>query len=373
MKSLLPILLLTLLCSAEEHISADAFCIDFNDNSLPSAPTVDNADFHWNTFRRLAAQQPTQNTMYCPALVETLLSTLHSCATGSTQNTLAPFSHPTTHPHLHCSTILAADEALPLSPSAPPLLRLPLNSNPLQATDEINSHCARLTQGNITRIISPESVANSSFLPVGSVFFRAPWRLPLQIAYTATFTNARKKQEPCTMLTGDATCLVKDEYQAIARSYNTSPTELLFIGILPRDNAETFLQQLTPEMLRQIREDLFTNARGGDVYLPRINISTSPANLLSALQQNGLSTLADPAAFHRNTISPLPIRLTSLQSVCHLSLDEQGTSVAAAGAATFIILSIRPKVHFNRPFIWLICPRNPNQQPLFTGIINSLE
>ncbi len=373
MKYLLPILLLSLLCTAEEDFPGDSFSINFDDSLLPSVPKADNMVFHWNTFLRQAAQQPGQNTMYCPVLVETLLSALHSCATGATKTVLAPFSTPATHPNLHCGTLLAADEALPVSHTAPPMLRLPFSSNPQQAAEALNQHCSQLTQGHITHIITPEAVAGAPFLPLGTVFFQAPWRIPLQAAYTATFTNARAEQEPCTMLTGDAACLISDDYQAIARSYNTASSELIFIAILPKDSAQTFLQQLTHDNLQQIRENLFSNARHGEVFLPRLNISTPPVNLLPTLQQSELRILCTPEAFRRNAISPLPIGLTSLQSACSLSLDEQGTTASAAGAATTIILSIRPRVHFNRPFIWLICPRNPNQQPLFMGIINSLN
>lgn len=146
-------------------------------------------------------------------------------------------------------------------------------------------------------------------------------------------------------------------------------TPVAFIGILPQGDARQFAEQLTPQLVSEIRTELVKAPYAPyKVELPRLTISPTPRDLTPLLQEVGMQAPFDARKAPFTALTDEKIALNGVAECLSLSLKEQGGTTAKDPQLETDTAVFR----FDRPFLWLISDLTTPTAPYFIGLVENL-
>jgi serine protease inhibitor len=242
-----------------------------------------------------------------------------------------------------------------------PLTNALTGLSPSQSAYDINNDAAFDTYALVGNILGSATftLAPDGLLPVSTLYFQGTWHFPFPPAQTvaATFTNSAGAQTSATRMALTATLpyLQGSNFQAISLPYGAD-SRLAMLVVLPNvgTSVNTFVASVTAATIGQWASELQPEAVA--LALPRFT-SSYAGSLQGALTSAGMGAAFDAV----NAGFPAFFSGAYLQDVLHgtvLSVNENGTTVAAPTNAGPGGISVPPPVNFNmvvdHPFFYAI-------------------
>ena len=356
---------------------------------LPSAAGEEPEPFALKAFRT-AVQAAPGNVAFSPSSMEGVLRLLRRGAQGETAAALdgagiSPVS-PVADSGVREAEALFVDSSL--EPALLPAVRnldiraLPLQKNPQEAVNIINSWVSGHTRGMISELFNANSLRGASpmaMVAVNATALDARWQIPFspdkteeQKFYCADGSTSTVQM---MMLRKALYVAQGEDWHAVVLFYkgkDDKPSRTCLVAILPTGNARDFVASLTAEKYAEITWALKQFSRRRIVLgLPRFELRTGTKSWKPVLQACGLGRLFSPQADFRGFMNR-PLYVSDVCQSCYVKVDEQGTRAAAATAA-IIVRSAAPRqterLIFNRPFIWVIMNLDSPESPLFMGLL----
>ena len=212
-------------------------------------------------------------------------------------------------------------------------------SNPEQAKDIINSWVADNTFGKIPNLVS--DVGDAVMVLTNAVYFNGYWELPFDPDYTAPrpFTNADGQVSNVpTMYTETFLPYAEiDGFQVLVMPFDAGANDAdnSMVFVLPPVSGS---QEMTPDLYAQI--DAWLDTAPPDSYvlvtLPKIDtaVATSLNSLLMGL---GMPTAFELGAADFSQMTPAEVAISKVFHKATLTVNEQGTTAAAATEVQFYI------------------------------------
>ena len=219
-----------------------------------------------------------------------------------------------------------------------------------------------------------ETTADTLAVLASSLYYKAAWidEFSSSETYSDIFTDAQGEQNQVDFMhqndSGDY--LLGDHYRAARLS--TTLGEMVFV--LPDEGTtpEALLQQ--EGFLSQL-DFSSDQVRHGQIQwsVPKFDVN-SQLDLLSALEQMGITDLLDTHRADLSALTSIPAYLSKAQQLCRVKADEEGVEAAAVTLlvmdATDALVDDQPFVmDLDRPFLFLI---RSEGVPLFIGVVNSV-
>ena len=164
-----------------------------------------------------------------------------------------------------------------------------------------------------------------------------------------------------------------DEY----RSKENEFTQLEFVGILPNENVDKYIEGLTSDKLSKFDEKVTTTAEADIVLsLPRFAYSFDLENFMEVLQAMGIKDVFDPDKSNLSGIMDMPLYVSTAIHKTYIDLNEKGTKAAAI---TYFGMdkasSVPPQrdkkiIEFNKPFVYMIRD-SKTKEILFFGVVET--
>jgi serpin B len=358
---------------------------------LPSAAGEESEPFALKAFRT-AVQAAPGNVAFSPSSMEGVLRLLRRGAQGETAAELdcagiSPVS-PVAGSGVREAEALFVDSSL--EPALLPAVRcldiraLPLQKNPQEAVNIINSWVSGHTRGMIPELFNADSLRGASpmaMVAVNATAMDARWQFPFSPDKTEEqkfyCADGSTPDVQMMMLRRPQYVAHGEDWDAVALFYkgkDDAPSRTCLVAILPTGNARDFVASLTAEKYAEITSALQQFTRRRIVLgLPRFELRTETKSWKSILQACGLRRLFSPQADFRGFMNR-PLYVGDICQSCYVKADEQGTRAAAATAA-IIVQSAAPRrterLIFNRPFIWAIMNLDFPQSPFFMGLFEN--
>ncbi len=360
--------------------------------SLPFAMGGEPEPFALKAFREAVRENP-GNVAFSPSSIEGVLRLLRRGAQGETAAELdgvgispAP---PVAGSGVREAEALFVDSSL--EPALLPAVRsldiraLPLQKNPQEAVNIINSWVSGHTRGMISELFNAAHLRGASpmaMVAVNATAMEARWQVPFSPDKTEEqefyCADSRTTIVQMMMLRKPQYVAHGEDWDAVALFYkgkDDKPSRTCLVAILPDGNARDFVASLTAEKYAEISYALQQFTRRRIVLgLPRFELRTGTKSWKSVLQACGLSRLFSPQADFRGFMNR-PLYVSDVCQSCYVKVDEQGTKAAAATAAV-VLLSAAPRrterLIFNRPFIWMVMNLDSPESPFFMGLLENL-
>lgn len=146
-------------------------------------------------------------------------------------------------------------------------------------------------------------------------------------------------------------------------------TPIAFIGILPQGDAREFAEQLTPQLLSEIRTALAKAPYGGiRAEIPRFILPPTLAETNTLLQAAGIAAPFDARKKTFAALTDDAIALNAVVQGMKLELKEEpGHSKDAA-----LLDTDTPVFRLDRPFLWVIGDLTTPTAPYFIGLVENL-
>ena len=356
---------------------------------LPSAMGEEPEPFALKAFREAVKNTP-GNVAFSPSSMEGVLRLLRRGAQGETAAELdgagiSPVP-PVAGSGVSEAESLFVDSSL--EPALLPAVRsldirvLPLQKNPQEAVNIINSWVSEHTRGMIPDLFNANSLRGASpmaMVAVNATAMEAQWQVPFSPDKTVNqefyCADGSSPTVQMMMLRKSQYVAHGEDWDAVALFYKRkegASGRLCLVAILPEGNARDFVASLTAEKYAEISSALQQFTRRRIVLgLPRFELRTGTKSWKSVLQACGLSRLFSSQADFRGFMNR-PLYVSDVCQSCYVKVDEQGTKAAAATAAV-VLLSAAPRrterLIFNRPFIWAIMNMDSPQSPFFMGLM----
>lgn len=354
---------------------------------LLPAPGERGSRFALQLFREVVHTQPTRNTIFSPASVESVLHLLSEGARGKTAEELAGLpcgkaDSPTTI-QLHEANALFVDESVKLHPDVPHrcIYPVPLRRLPAKAAAGINAWVQQQTSGMIPAMVSPAQFGSDSpaLIVANAIALEGKWLHPFDRMQTVPgypFARADGSSTTVCMMFNEAQyrSAAGEDWVAVAlmlRAEGRSGHHGCLVGILPLGNAQEFASSLSHEKYESIRRALaLATPMQMRIGLPAFETLTPSFSLKEPLQACGLSSIFSPAQADLGGFCDTPLYVRDIQQRCFVKLDETGVKAAAVTIANSWDLAIHEPPHeliFDRPFIWLITELTGPATPRFMG------
>lgn len=220
-----------------------------------------------------------------------------------------------------------------------------------------------------------ETKEYTAALLASSLYYKAPWTEEFSASQTweDTFTDADGNLSQANFMHQQhhGTMLIGAGYRA-AR-LNTHLGEVVFVlpdeGVTP----ESLLKD--GNLLSSLEFDT-PAARSGSIEwsVPKFDVS-SELDLLSALEQLGITHLQDPGAADLSPLTSIGAYLSGATQMARVKADEEGVEAAAVTLltmdATAALEDSEPMVmDLDRPFLFVI---RAEGVPLFVGVVNQIS
>ena len=186
--------------------------------------------------------------------------------------------------------------------------------------------------------------------------------------------------------TGGADYLKSDKAQGIIIPYKED-TSLEFIAIMPNDNIDDYIANLTNDELKELENNKKTSNKKLHITLglPKFSYSYDYNDFMNTLKDMGIKDAFDPNnADFTNIISKKDMKDNNIENLyvstaihkTYIDLNEKGTKAAAvtyfglskAGAVLDDYETIN--ITFDKPFLYMIRDKK-NHKVLFTGVVNN--
>ncbi|HTZ94553.1 MAG TPA: serpin family protein [Streptosporangiaceae bacterium] len=256
--------------------------------------------------------------------------------------------------------------------------RVPLLSNPDQATKQIDAAIAAATRGHITHLLSAQAVQGSIFVLTDALYMKARWATPFSPGQTTTgsFLTAAGQRVQAHYLNGsEFNSASANGWTAVSLPYQGG--KLSMTALLPPAPSSSQISscpEISTTTLAALTSELSAPGAGvSSLSLPEISLRTQ-ADLMPLLTKLGMGVAFGGAA----DFSGMSLQAGSLGEVEHaatLRVDAAGTVASAATAVVVLPSSARvtgPPVVFNRPYLLLVSAASTGE-PLFLARVANPE
>ncbi|HEY8027374.1 MAG TPA: serpin family protein [Burkholderiaceae bacterium] len=293
-------------------------------------------------------------------------------------------------PHLHSTSAIWTQSRLKLLPSYLNALaqdfgtgvnQIDFASSPVAARMDINAWAAQRTNGHITNLVPIDAIGKSTrMLLTNAVSFTGGWLNPFDAMQTKSAQfhaiEASTANVPFMHQVGNFPYYSGDDAQAVELPYVGGNLAMLIV--MP--DAGTWAAYQSGLTLSSYN-DLVSRLKTDDklaLSLPKFSLTGTP-DFNAALQGLGMADAFDPAKADFSGIDGR--RDLSIQTIfqqARVSVDEQGTDVAAATAATAGITAIEgdpaPQISIvvDHPFLFFIRDRRTGTI-LFMGKVANIQ
>jgi serpin B len=212
-------------------------------------------------------------------------------------------------------------------------------ANPQQAQNTINQWVSQRTRGKIPDLVSNLSPATAMVL-TNAVYFNGYWDRPFDPQYTAPRPFKLSSGETIltpTMYTETSFSPYRyfDGFAVLEMPFDDGAkgADYSMVFVLPPENGA---DDLTPELFSQIDAWLDGSPIGGEVLirLPKINTAVS-SGLDQLLMDLGMPTAFTPGAADFSGMTPEDVFISKVFHEATLTINEQGTTAAAATEIRF--------------------------------------
>lgn len=255
------------------------------------------------------------------------------------------------------------------------------HTDPELARRTINIWIRQQTNGNIRKILPPQSINHYTKLMVTSAMhFKGKWLQPFHPYATTSrpFYSSSGRYVMVDMM------VVKDTYQyATSEELQCNAIELPYVGksltmvvMLPKNKIhglQILINSLTPSRLSNLTEEMFPQEI--IVKMPRFQMDHS-LQMENILYKMGLRDLLNSMKVDLSGFTGYrDLEVSSVRHKAYIAINEQGTE-ASAGTVFAVTRSARPRrlVTFvvDRPFVFYI-RENFSGSILFMGVVHHPE
>ena len=162
-----------------------------------------------------------------------------------------------------------------------------------------------------------------------------------------------------------------DEYH----SDETEFTQLEFVGILPNEDVDKYIEGLTSEKLTKFDEKVTTTKDAIiSVSLPRFSYSFDLESFMDVLKAMGIKDAFDSEKADFSGIMDMPLYVSTAIHKTYIDLNEKGTKAAAVTyfgmdkASAADREKDKKQIVFNKPFIYMIRD-SKTKEILFFGVV----
>jgi serpin B len=241
--------------------------------------------------------------------------------------------------------------------------RVPLQSDPAQAAQQINQAISAATDGHIPQLVSPGMLQGIGWVLTSALYLNADWATPFQASRTEQqpFTTAAGQSVTAPFMNGDGFDVdTADGWTGVTLPYQGG--KLTMVALLPPAGAADGCAVPAATAVTAITG----HGTRGILALPKVTLSSdgSMNELLSSL---GMSVaFGDSADF--SGLSPQACCIGFVQQAATLQVGEKGTVGSAAAAVGISASSAQAgggiPVVFNRPYLLLVTS-TATGEPLF--------
>jgi serine protease inhibitor len=240
--------------------------------------------------------------------------------------------------------------------------RVPLQTDPARAAQEIDQEVSAATDGQIPKLVSPSMLTGIGWVLTDALYLNADWSQPFQANETGPgpFTTAAGRTVTATYLNGGGYKVGRaDGWTGVQLPYRGGKVSM--VALLPPASAGGSCALPSAAALHAIT----ASTTSGSISLPKVSLRSS------ASLEGLLSGLGMGAAFGRQAdfsgISPQAGGIGFVQQDATLQVTEKGTVAAAATGVGIVATATSapkgPLVTFNRPYLLLIT--TSTGEPLF--------
>lgn len=239
----------------------------------------------------------------------------------------------------------------------------------------INAWCEGATNGMIPSIITPEVLAQNDGVLINSIYFNDTWQTAFDEdnCREATFTNANGSTSIVNMMYQYDIGTYYESNWAIGFMKPYANSNLVFVGILPKENTNFAVSDLDID-------DLLSNPVYGyevNIGIPQFRISDEN-HLYNALYENGLApAFASGNNDYTGCLCDVPVSVSNVIQKTYVDVNPEGTEAAATTAIT-VEKTAAPardmptqEIILDRPFVFMIYDTETHEC-LFIGKINNL-
>ena len=160
------------------------------------------------------------------------------------------------------------------------------------------------------------------------------------------------------------------------KAYDKEENQLEFIGILPNDNANKYVSELTEEKLDNLYKiaKKATYAKEVVLSLPSFKYDYEVSNLIGNLKNLGIKNVFMEGGADLSKMIDIPSHVSQVIHKAHIELEEKGTKAAAVTAIvvtkdTAVIDETENfEIEFNKPFVYMIRDEKTKEM-LFFGVV----
>ncbi len=253
--------------------------------------------------------------------------------------------------------------------------------------DKINNWVKEKTNGMIKKIL--DSMSEDFVMGIASALaVDVKWQSDFDCNNTRSeeFTKVDNKKINVEMMHKSYERFTKyikgSDYEGIIIPYmkeDDSKVELEFIGIIPNDNVDSFVNNLTSEKLNNIAN---SSKEASDKYhinvsLPRFTYDYEAGDFKQILKKMGINEVFDPLKANLKKMVEIDGYNTYVNTAIHktyIEVTEKGTKAAAVtyfgvDKSSAMIQDVeRVNIKFNKPFVYMIRERNTGEI-LFFGTV----
>jgi serpin B len=236
---------------------------------------------------------------------------------------------------------------------------------PEAARVDINQWVSEQTEDHIPELF-PEGVINgmTRLVLANAVFFHGDWKKPFaHNSQNAPFhAPGGDVSVPMMLGSGNARLWSGAGYGAASAAYVGDTTSMIVV-VPDAGTFDAFEASLSAQSLAAILSPAQTG--GGDLHMPRFKFETA-ANLSDALAQMGMPEAFSMAADFSGINGARNLHVQGVVHKATITVDEKGTTAAAATGVVVGTTSLPPTLRADRPFLFFI-RHEPTGAILFQG------
>jgi serine protease inhibitor len=242
--------------------------------------------------------------------------------------------------------------------------RVPLLTDPTEATAKIDAAVAAATRGHIPHLFSPADLAGSIFVLTDALYLNARWATAFQPArsFSGAFAAAGGQQVTAHYLAGhEYAAAIADGWTAVSLPYRGG--KLAMTALLPPAGASG-CPDLTSGLVTSLEGQLAHQPADTGINLPQVSLDTQ-AKLNGLLSGLGMG-IAFSSAADFSGMAPQAAAIGIVEHAATLKVDAGGTVASAATGVGILPTAMQggPVITFNRPYLMLITDTQTGE-PLF--------
>ncbi|OCT68277.1 hypothetical protein XELAEV_18039575mg [Xenopus laevis] len=361
-----------------------------------------NAHFSFSLYRKIAADNPTENIFLSPVSISTAFAMLSLGARGQTlkqiteglsfntteiseeeihkgfQHLLHMLNDPNSEMQLNSGNALFIDKDFQIIQKFVEDAKQFYEAEPVstdfhnteEATKQINSYAEKKTNGKITELLSTVDEKTLLVL-INYIYFRGQWEKPFEKENTADGEFHVDKDTVVTV-----PMMHKNGMYNVAYDDQLGCTVVL----MPYKGNATALFILPDEgKLRQVEEALETpvvkswrkifRRRSVNLTLPKFSISAT-LDLVKELTKLGVTDVFSDGSNLSGITEAPPLRVSKAVHKALLSIDETGTEAAGVTGMELMPMMVPSRIEFNKPFLIIIYGQETRSNYFMGRIMN---